>query len=187
MPIVALALAALVQSAAPAPTHSFDLNSKLINNPAAEWIVYGPDQTSKLLPTGGPQNYPAYEVIVTKAGRNAWDDGAVSVIPKPINAGDVILIALYIREPGLGDGQTETLPLIGATGATAPYVGIAGAPAAITNQWKLYFASGKAAQAFPAGGAQVTVHLASAPHKIEVGPARVYDMGPDFDMSRLPH
>jgi hypothetical protein len=149
--------------------------------------VYGPDQTSKLLPTAGPQNYPAYEVTVTKVGRNAWDDGAVSVIQKPINAGDVILIALYIREPSLADGQTETLPLIGATGAKAPYVGIASASATITNQWKLYFASGTSPQAFSAAGAQVTVHLASARHVIQVGPARVYDLGPDFDVSRLPH
>ena len=107
----------------------------------------------------------------------------MSVVPKPINAGDVILIAVYLREPGLADGQTETLPLVGATGAKAPYVGIAGAPATITNQWKLYFASGKAPHAFPADGAHATVHLASARHTIQVGPVRVYDFGKDFDVS----
>src|SRR5262249_50977793 len=102
--IVALAAAALLQSAPPTSGHSLDLSSKLINNPAGEWVVYGPDQSSKLLPNAGPQGYPAYEVTVTKVGRNAWDDGAVTVIPKPINAGDVILIAVYLREPSLADG-----------------------------------------------------------------------------------
>ena len=187
MPIVALAAAALLQTASTAATQSLDLNSKLINNPATDWNVYGPDQTTKVLPKAGPQGYPAFEVTVTKPGQNAWDDGVVSVVSKPINAGDVILVAVFLREPSLADGQTETLPLVGATGDKPPYVAIAGAPATITNQWNLYFASGKAPQAFPADGAQATVHLASAHHTIQVGPVRVYDFGPDFDIRRLPH
>lgn len=182
-----VALAALLQTAAPAQAPSLDLNSKLINNPGTDWNVYGPDQTSKVLPNAGPQGYPVFEVTVAKPGQNAWDDGVVSVVPKPINAGDVILVAVYLREPGLADGQTETLPLVGATGDKPPYAAIAGAPATITNQWKLYFASGKATQAFPPEGTQATVHLASARHTIQVGPVRVYDFGPDFDIRRLPH
>ena len=171
---------------APAPQH-IDLASKLINTPDSNWNAYGPDQTSKKLDKGGPQNYPAVEVTVSKASANAWDDGAVSAIPHPIGAGDAILVALYLRNPNLADGQTETLPLIGATGAAAPYPAIAGAPANVTNQWKLYFASGKASQAFAAGAWQVTVHLASARHTIQLGPIRVYDLGPNFDVKRLPH
>jgi hypothetical protein len=94
----------------------FDLNSKLINTPDSNWSVYGPDQTSKLLAKGGPHDYPAVEATVRKAGKNAWDDGAVSPISKAIGAGDVILVAVYLRGPNLADGQSETLPLIGATG-----------------------------------------------------------------------
>lgn len=185
----ALIAAAFLQaaSAAPAAPQPFDLNSKLINSPDSSWNVYGPDQKSKLLENGGPKNYPAYEVGVAKAAPHAWDDGAVSVIPKPIGAGDVILVAVYLRGPELPDGQTEALPLVGATGAAAPYPAIAGAPANVTNQWKVYFASGKAPQAFPANGAQVTVHLGTAKHVIQLGPVKVYDLGPDFDMRRLPH
>ena len=55
---------ALLQTAAPAPPSApapqkIDLNSKLINTPDSNWSVYGPDQTSKKLANGGPQNYPA--------------------------------------------------------------------------------------------------------------------------------
>lgn len=187
--IAALAASANAQTppaAAPAQQH-IDLNSKLINTPDSIWNVYGPDQTSKRLEKGGPQNYPAYQVTVSKPGKNAWDDGATSIIPKPIGAGDVILVAVYLRGPNLADGQTETLPLIGATGAAAPYPAIAGGPAAVTNQWKLFFASGKSPQAFAANGAQATVHLGSAKHVIQLGPVKVYDFGPDFDIKRLPH
>lgn len=188
----AFVLAALVQtasggaapSAAPPP---FDLNSKLINTPDSNWTVYGPDQTSKRIEKGGPKGYPAYEVSVAKPAPNAWDDGAVSAIPRPIGAGDVILVAVYLRNPSLADGQSETLPLVGATGASAPYPAIAGAPAKLTNQWQVYFASGKSPQAFAANGAQVTVHLGSAKHDVQLGPVKVYDLGADFDMRRLPH
>jgi len=189
---LAIALAAAGSAAggqAPPPQQQqhIDLSSKLINIPDSNWNAYGPDQTSKLLDKGGPQNYPAVEVSVSRPSKNAWDDGAVSPIPKAIGAGDVILVAVYLREPNLAEGQSETLPLIGATGAAAPYPAIAGAPATVTNQWKIYLASGKAPQAFPAGGAQVTVHLSSARHVIQLGPIRVYDLGPNFDVAHLPH
>jgi hypothetical protein len=182
----ALLLTAAQSPPAAAPQH-VDLASKLINTPDSNWNAYGPDQTSKKLDKGGPQNYPAVEVSVSKPSTNAWDDGAVSPIPHAIAAGDVVLVAVYLRNPNLADGQTETVPLVGATGAAAPYPAIAGAPANVSNQWKLYFAGGKAPQAFPAGGSQVTVHLASAKHVIQLGPIRVYDLGPDFDVKRLPH
>jgi len=188
--VCALVLVGLGSSAsigqAPTAPH-LDISTKLINTPDSNWNVYGPDQTSKRLPTGGPHNYPAVEVVVKKPGKNAWDTGAVSQIPHAIAAGDVILVAVYLRNPGLADGASETLPLIGATGASPPYVAIAGAPAKITNQWAAYFASGKAPQAFAANGAQATVHLASAGHTVQLGPIKVYDFGPDFDINRLPH
>ena len=183
--LAAAGAAAVAQT--PPPAQHIDISTKLINTPDSNWNVYGPDQTSKQLAKGGPQNYPAVEVSVSRPSKNAWDDGAVSPIPKAVGAGDVILVAVYLREPSLADGQSETLPLVGATGAAAPYPAIAGAPANVTNQWKLFFASGKAPQAFPAGGSQVTVHLASAKHVIQLGPIKVYDFGPDFDVRRLPH
>jgi hypothetical protein len=172
---------------APAPPAASSLDSKLINVPGTSWNVYGPDQASKLLEKEGPKGYPALRVTVSKAGRNAWDAGAVSVVPKPVGAGDAILVAIYLRAPDLKDGETIELPLIGATGAAAPYPPIAGEKAQLTNQWKLYFASGKASQAFAANGVQATVHLAGARQVIDLGPLRVYDFGPDFDLKRLPH
>ena len=171
---------------APAPA-PFDLNSKLINTPDSNWSIYGPGQTNKLLPKDGPKGYPAYEVNVTQVGKNAWDAGAVSAVPKPVHAGDVILVAAYLRAPHLPDGATEELPLMGATGATPPYVAVAGAPAKLSNQWKVFFATGTVPQDLPANGMQATVHLASAKHVIELGPVKVYDFGPGFDVSRLPH
>jgi hypothetical protein len=172
---------------APAAKPGLDLASKLINIPGTNWKVYGPNQTAKLLDKEGPSGYPAMRVTVSKPGKNAWDVGAVSAVQKPVGAGDVILVALYLRAPELKDGETLELPLVGATGAAAPYPAIAGEKVTLTNQWKTYFAAGKAPQVFAAGGVQATVHLADAKHVIDLGPLRVFDFGPDFDPKRLPH
>ena len=187
---LALAAPAAAQPPAaqpPAAPAAGSLDSKLINVPGTSWNVYGPNQASKLLDKEGPKGYPALRVTVSKPGKNAWDAGAVSVVPKPVGAGDAVLVAVYLRAPELKDGETLELPLIGATGAAAPYPAIAGEKVALTNQWKLYFASGKAPQAFAAGGVQATVHLAGARQVIDLGPLRVYDFGPDMDVKRLPH
>jgi hypothetical protein len=177
--------------AAPAPATpppaAIDLNSKLINVPGTNWNVYGENQAAKRLEKEGPKGYPAIRVTVARAGKNAWDAGAVSVVPKPVGAGDAVLVAVYLRAPELKDGETLELPLVGATGAAAPYPAIAGEKVVLTNQWKLYFASGRAPQAFAADGVQATVHLAGAKQVIDLGPLRVYDFGPGFDLKRLPH
>jgi hypothetical protein len=186
-----LALAAAPAAAQPpvavAPAPALDLNSRLINVPGTSWNVYGANQTTKRLENEGPKGYPAIRVAVSRPGTKAWDIGAVSVVPKPVAAGDAILVALYLRAPELKDGETLELPLVGATGAHDPYPAIAGEKAVLTNQWKIYFASGKAPQAFGANGVQATVHLAGAKQVIDLGPLRVYDFGPDFDLKRLPH
>jgi hypothetical protein len=171
---------------APAAPGASDLNLKLINVFGTNWTVYGPGQTNKRLENDGPKGYPAIRVSVTQKGKNPWDAGAVSPIAKPIGAGDVVLVAVYLRAPEARDGETIPLPFVGLTGAAAPYPTIASAPVALTNQWKLFFASGKAAQAFAAGGAQAGIHLAGDVHVVDLGPIKVFDFGPDMDPARLP-
>jgi hypothetical protein len=175
-------------AAAPAPAASAasGLASKLINVPGTIWNVYGPNQTNKRLETEGPQAYPAVRVTVARKGVNAWEAGAVSPVAKPIAAGDTVLIAVYLRAPSATEGQTVPLPFVGLSGATAPYPTLVSDHVAITNQWKQYFVGGKAAQAAAANGAQVSVHLAGAAQVIDLGPIRVFDLGPDFDPARLP-
>jgi hypothetical protein len=173
--------------AAPAPAApAIDLASKVINAPGTNWTVYGPGQTNKRLETDGPQNYPAVRVTVTQKGANPWDDGAVSPVAKAIAANDTILIAVYLRAPEAKAGETIPLPFIGLSGATTPYPTLVGDHVAVTNAWKQYFVSGRAAQAAAAGGAQVSIHLAGDAHVIDLGPIRVFDLGPGIDPAQLP-
>lgn len=182
---VLLAAAALAQTAAPPAAGK--LADKLINQPGtAPWYAFGASQTSETLPNGGPNNYPATRVTVSAKGANPWDAGAVSPIAKPIAAGDVVLVAIYLRAPSLKDGETTPVSYFGLGQAAAPYEMIVSGSAGVTNQWKLFYASGKAARAYAADAVSVGIHLAADKHVIDLGPVQVFDFGADFDPARLP-
>jgi len=180
-------VAAQTPPAAPAPAAQADANSKLVNIPGVAWNIYGPGQTNSYDDKGGPAGYPVTHVKVNQAGTNAWDAGAISPLNKPVAAGDVVFVAVYLRAPELKDGETTSLPFIGVTGSAAPYENLATGSALVTNQWKQYYAVGKAPHAFAAGGAQAAIHLASEKHVLDIGPIRVFDFGPNQDIARLPH
>ncbi|HEX5181564.1 MAG TPA: hypothetical protein VFW19_00290 [Allosphingosinicella sp.] len=179
---------ALAQGAqtAPAAKPSGGLADKLINTPGTNWNVYGDGQTSKRLETDGPQGYPCIRVTVTQKGKNPWDDGAVSPVAKAVAANDTLLIAVYLRAPNAKDGETLPLPFVGLSGSAAPYTTLVSGPLTITNQWKQYYVGGRAAQAAAAGGSQVSVHLGGDAHVVDLGPVRVFDLGPNVDPAALP-
>ena len=179
------AAASFAQTAAPQSAGS--LTDKLINQPGtAPWYTFGAGQTTEALPNGGPQGYPATRVTVAAKGANPWDAGAVSPIVKPIAARDTLLVAVYLRAPMLKDGETTPISYFGLGQSAAPYAMIVTGSANVTNQWKLFYASGKAEKAYPADGVSVGVHLAADKHVVDLGPVKVFDLGPDFDPARLP-
>ena len=188
------ALAGLVATAAtaqtappPAPPAAGTLADKLINQPAtASWYVFGASQTNEILANGGPQNYPATRVTVNAKGVNPWDAGAVSQLSKPVAAGDVLLVAVYLRAPMLKDGETTPITYLGVSEGPPSYPIVLTASVNITNQWKLYYASGKTTKAYAPDAISVGVHLAADKHVVDIGPVRVFDLGPNMDPSRLP-
>ncbi len=172
---------------APAPSAAGKLADKLINQPlTATWYVFGAGQTNEVMPTGGPQNYPATRVTVAAKGANPWDAGAVSQLSKPVAAGDVLLVAVYLRAPMLKDGETTPITYLGVSEGPPNYPIVLSASANITNQWKVYYASGKTTKAYAADAVSVGVHLAADKHVVDLGPVRVFDLGPDVDPARLP-
>lgn len=171
---------------APAPAAQGNVLDKAVNLPGTNWSIYGAGQKSKVGKTSGVPGDQAMRVEITAKGANPWDVGALSPIQKAIAADDAILVAVYLRAPQLKDGETTTIAYLGATEAAEPYGNIATASTPITNQWKLYYAAGKAPRAFAPGAARVTVHLASAKQVVELGPVFVLDFGPKQDVAKLP-
>ncbi|MEO9129746.1 MAG: hypothetical protein ABI240_00915 [Sphingomonas sp.] len=153
---------------------------KALNTPGANWAVYGTNQSTKVMSDPSAQIGQFVRATVTAKGTNAWDIGANSPIQKPMAAGDTILVAIYLRAPDLKDGETMPLPYIGANGAAAPYDGLVNANVTITNKWRIYYASGKAAKDFPGGSMNAAVHLASDKHVVDLGPVFVLDFGQNY-------
>ncbi len=176
------------QAAAPAAKSdaSDDIMKKAINQPGTNWQIYGPNQKAKALNDTGVPGGQVIRVTVSAKGANAWDVGSSSPIQKPIAAGDTILVAMYLRAPELKEGETASIPYIGANGAAAPYENLVGNGVNISKDWKLYYASGKAAKAFAGGSMRATAHLAADKQVIDLGPVFVLDFGPNYDPAKLP-
>lgn len=174
-------------AAAPAPSAAGKLADKLINQPlTATWNVFGTTQTNEVMPTGGPQNYPTTRVTVSAKGANPWDAGAVSQLSKSVAGGDVLLVAVYLRAPLLKVGETTPITYLGLSEGPPNYPVVLSASVNITNQWKVYYASGKVTKAYAVGDITAGVHLAADKHVVDLGPIRVFDLGPDVDSARLP-
>lgn len=159
---------------------------QLINDwtTATTWYLYGATQRNEAMAKGGPKDYPMTRVTVSAQG-NPWDVGASSPITKPIKAGDTVLVAVYLRAPNLKEGETTPIPHFGLNENRPPYTSIAKGSADVTNQWKVYYASGAAGQAFAPDQVVVGLQLAAARHVVDLGPVMVYDFGPGVDAATL--
>jgi uncharacterized protein YbaA (DUF1428 family) len=176
------------QAAAPAAKSdpADDIMKKAVNKPGTNWSVYGATQTTKALKDDGVPGGEVLRVTVSAKGANPWDVGGASPIQKPITAGDTILVAVYLRAPRLKDGETASIPFLGAGGATAPYEPVVSTGVTITKDWKLYYASGRAAKDVPGGTANAAIHLAADKQVIDLGPVFVLDFGQNYDPAKLP-
>ncbi|KAA9131352.1 hypothetical protein F3N42_08495 [Marinihelvus fidelis] len=161
------------------------LQQRLANNPATPWNVYGPGQVTEVLPGEGPQGFPAFRVDVQSKAANPWEIGTVNSIEKPIAKDDVIVVALWLRAPHLADGETTEIPSFGLSLSSPPYDGIAGNSATVTHQWQQFFATGTAGKNFSASELGLGVHLGNAARVIDLGPVRVFNLGPGADVSGL--
>lgn len=162
------------------------LVGQLINDlKTATWSVYGANQSHESQAQGGPKDYPMTRVTVNTKG-NPWDVGAVSSVSKPIKAGDTVLMAVYLRAPGLKDGESTSVPYFGVNENSPPYTLIAKGSADVTNQWKVYYASGPAGKAFTPDQIVIGMHLSAAKHVVDLGPVMVYNFGQNVDPAKLP-
>lgn len=124
--------------------------------------------------------------VIVSAKGNPWDVGATSSLSKPIEAGDAILVAIYLRAPALKDGESTPVTYFGINETSAPYTSVVRGSAEVTNQWKVFYASGQAAKALAPNQAAPGMHLSAAKHVLELGPVLVYNYGKNMDPAKLP-
>lgn len=173
------------QTPAPPPARPSMLDRAVNVVHVTGWNVYGPNQTSSTIDST-VQGGHALRVDVTAAGTNPWDVGAGSVTIKPIAAGDVMLVAVWARAERLPAGAEAASLTIGLQQNSAPYTPMGTIDVQVGPEWKLYFLQADATQAYAAGAAGATVHLAGASQTIDLGPVFILDFGPGYDKSQLP-
>ncbi|WP_294239367.1 hypothetical protein [uncultured Sphingomonas sp.] len=187
---VALLIAALpagaADQAAPSAAAQPSIFDKAINTPGIGWTPYGPNQSARQVPAANVPGGNAVQVKVSAPGQNPWDSGLTYPTVKPIAAGDTLMTMVFLRAPNAPEGQTLSIP-VAMGGSEPPYTPIASEPVQVGSTWKSYYVTGVAGQAFAAGKANISVQLAGAKQVIEVGPAFLLDLGPNFDRSKLPH
>ncbi|MGB8600884.1 MAG: hypothetical protein WCD42_01675, partial [Rhizomicrobium sp.] len=161
--------------------------NQLLNTPAANaWSAWGAKAALKKdsTVTGGA----AMRVEVAAKPAHLWDAAAATPIKKPIQKGDVILVSFWARAvtPAPG-GTTATLGSIAVQQAKEPYTNLFNEAAEVTDTWAMYYASGVAGEDYGAGQLNVSVLLGADQQTVDLGPAFVLDLGPHYDVSKLPH
>jgi hypothetical protein len=97
-----------------------------------------------------------------------------------------VLVAVYLRAPELKDGESTPVPYFGLNESSSPYTSIAKGAAEVTNQWKVYYASGPASRAFTPDQIAPGMHLSAAKRVLDLGPVLVYNFGQNVDPAKLP-
>ncbi len=126
------------------------------------------------------------DVAVAAAGTNPWDVQAGVATTQAIRKGDVILLAFWAKTVTPPAGQAAGAIIANVQQSHAPYTRVGEASLSIDSTWKLYYVSGTAGMDLVAGEAAATVQLAGAAQEIALGPVFVRDLGPGYDLSRLP-
>ena len=185
-----LAAAALLSTS---PAHAQDAGDdaildQVINSPPVQsWQVTGLRATPRPVRAEGVLGEQAIRVAVPRPGANPWDISGQMPITGQINQGDTILLAVWARTHTPPDGERfGVISGIRVQQSAAPYAAIAQDSATVPSEWTMVYASGVATQDYPAGSTNVSVHLAGAAQTIELGPAFVLNLGPDYDPAQLP-
>ena len=180
-----VATPSVAQEGAPAPARPSMLDRAVNNVLVSSFDVYGAGQTHSIIESR-VQGGQALRVDISAAGANLWDVGAGSVTTKPIRAGDVLLLAVWMRAERLPAGAEVARVNIRLQASTAPYAEIGSADVFVGPEWKMYFAQAVATMDFAPGAAAATIQLAAASQTIDLGPVFIFDFGPNYDRASLP-
>jgi hypothetical protein len=183
----AVAIATPVIAQSTNPLESANLMKKAVNDVGIAYTFYGQNFTKKVVKDAQIPGEQYVRVDVTQKGAHPWDIGAQYAVDKPIKPGDVVFFAVYARAPNLKDGESIAISGVGVGQTEAPYASIAMTEMHLTNQWNVYYASAKTTAGAARGQARASLQLAGDKQVIDLGPVIVLDLGPDYDMTTLPH
>lgn len=168
---------------------SDDVLNKLINAPSPKsWKATGLPQWPEEIQDAGVTGGLALRFSVPQQGAKPWSYSADVAILKPVQAGDVVLVAFWAKAAVPLEGQaTASIPAIQLQENKAPYTTIAHEAVTVTDKWTMYYASGVADKDYKAGALKLTALIGAGKQAIDFGPVFVLNFGPNYDRSKLPH
>ena len=144
----------------------------VLNEPSANWSVYGAGQTHKGRKDPAVQGGGAMRVTIPAQPANAWDIGASAPIKGAIARGDKLVLAFWARlAEGGSNGRTRIAGSIQQ--ASPPYAPVLSGSVELTGEWKLVHIEGIAAADHAAGTANIALTLGGGAHTIDLGPVFV--------------
>ena len=168
MRIALLAPLALIACPIAAPATAQD--GQMLNQPSANWNVYGPGQTHKGHKDNAVQGGGAIRVTIPAKPANAWDIGASTEISEPIHKGDTLMFAFYARLVS-DDPSARASVAASIQQSTPPYAAIVAGEVSFGNEWTLVHITGVADADYAAGEANAALSLGTAAQTIDLGPA----------------
>ena len=160
----------------------------LINAPAiSNGNVFGENETHRFIDDPSVPGGKALEVTVSDTGLNSWSTGVNRSISTAISKGDVVFLAYWAKGiEAKNEAQTPIISPVRIQQSSEPYNSAAEGAAYLSREWKLYYASGKSDHLIPAGPAGVTMHLGLTKQTLRLGPAYLFNLGPNADVNALP-
>jgi endoglucanase len=154
-----------------------DILKYLINSPKVSgWAVYGEGQTHALRQDKSSVVKSALRVTVPAARPNPWDIGAAVALNGNIKKGDKLVFAVMARlDSAEPTAKAQITAIIQQN--EAPYTGIVSGQITLTPQWETLSFAGIAPADYPAGKANVSLHLGHIKGGVELGPVYVLNMG----------
>lgn len=126
-------------------------------------------------------------VEVLKPGATAF---TAQVATPPSSAaiapGDTVLAAFEVRSTAGGRETGEALFTLYGQQPAPPWQGLGSLSGTIGRQWRRFFFSARAAQAFPAGEFQITIHVSQQPQTFQFRAFTALNLGQNVDASKLP-
>ncbi len=168
MKIALLAPLALLACAIAAPATAQD--GEMLNQPSANWNVYGPGQTYKGHKDDTVQGGGAMRVTIPAQPANVWDVGASTEISGPIHKGDTLMFAFWVRLVS-NDPSARGKIAANIQQSTAPFAPIVAGEVTFGNEWTLVHINGVADADYPAGSANAALSLGTAAQTVDLGPA----------------
>ncbi|HEY0012739.1 MAG TPA: hypothetical protein VGB79_07780 [Allosphingosinicella sp.] len=172
-----LAPAAAVQQPA-ADAAADDIARRIISNPNPQsYRLDGVRSGGGVRRDPGVQGGKALRVPVSGRSEQAWSVSVAVPITRAVKAGDNLVLAFWARlERGDNGATSSVLPYNAVQMAGAPYTALFTGPATIGPEWRMHEIRGRANRDYAAGELNVSIHLATARHTVDIGPVFVLNM-----------